>query len=156
VFWLTLAAVVGCGASGGALFAFSSFVMKGLARLPAPQGIAAMQAINVTAPMPPFMIPFLGSALLCVGLAVVSVFMLDETAGAFLLIGAALYLVGVIGLTGGYHVPRNNALDAVDPDAADAATVWSRYVAEWTRWNHVRSAAGLGAAACFATALAVG
>ena len=30
-------------------FAFSTFVMQALDRLPAPQGIAAMQSINVTA-----------------------------------------------------------------------------------------------------------
>jgi uncharacterized membrane protein len=39
---LTFVTALGCGLSTGALFAFSSFVMRALARLPAPQGIAAM------------------------------------------------------------------------------------------------------------------
>ena len=43
---LTLVTALGCGLSAGALFAFSSFVMHGLRRLPAPQGIAAMQSIT--------------------------------------------------------------------------------------------------------------
>ena len=49
---LTLVTALGCGLSAGALFAFSSFVMRALARLPAAQGIAAMQSINVVAVTP--------------------------------------------------------------------------------------------------------
>ena len=46
---LTLFAALGCGLVAGVFFAFSPFVMKALARLPAEQGVAAMQAINVAA-----------------------------------------------------------------------------------------------------------
>lgn len=46
---LTLAATLGCGMVGGVLFGFSSVVMPALARLPASQGIAAMQSINLAA-----------------------------------------------------------------------------------------------------------
>jgi uncharacterized membrane protein len=49
---LTMITALGCGLSAGALFAFSSFVMPALARLPASQGIAAMQTINVQAVTP--------------------------------------------------------------------------------------------------------
>jgi uncharacterized membrane protein len=49
---LTLVTALGCGLSAGALFAFSSFVMQAMARLPTAQGIAAMQSINVMAPTP--------------------------------------------------------------------------------------------------------
>ncbi|MCW2621022.1 MAG: hypothetical protein JWL64_624, partial [Frankiales bacterium] len=38
-------ATVGSGLAGGVLFAFSTFVMAGLARLPDPAAIRAMQAI---------------------------------------------------------------------------------------------------------------
>src|SRR5215204_4121571 len=40
---LTVAAALGCGVVAGVFFAFSSFVMAAFARLPAGQGIAAMQ-----------------------------------------------------------------------------------------------------------------
>jgi uncharacterized membrane protein len=43
---LTLVTALGCGLSAGALYAFSSFAMPALARLPAAQGIAAMQSIT--------------------------------------------------------------------------------------------------------------
>jgi uncharacterized membrane protein len=70
--------------------------------------------------------------------------------------GGALYLAGTIGLTMTYHVPRNNALAAVEPTSHDAEAHWRRYVADWTRWNHVRVAAGLAAAAALTEALHVG
>ena len=38
---LTLVTALGCGTIAGGIFAFSAFVMKALARLPAADGIAA-------------------------------------------------------------------------------------------------------------------
>ena len=43
-------------------------------------------------------------------------------------------------------MPRNNTLAALQPQWAEAAGRWTRYVAEWTRWNHLRAAASLAAA----------
>ena len=60
---LTLVAVVGSGLSCGALFAFSSFVMRALAKLTGPEGIRSMQAINGQAPMPAFMTALLGTGI---------------------------------------------------------------------------------------------
>jgi uncharacterized membrane protein len=42
LFALTLFAALGCGVVAGVFFAFSAFVMRALASLPALQGIAAM------------------------------------------------------------------------------------------------------------------
>jgi uncharacterized membrane protein len=56
LFALTLFAALGCGVVAGVFFAFSAFVMRALARLPAQQGIAAMQSINVTAVTAPLML----------------------------------------------------------------------------------------------------
>jgi hypothetical protein len=46
---LAFAGALGSGLMAGAFFAFSTFVMRALARLPAAEGIAAMQSINVAA-----------------------------------------------------------------------------------------------------------
>jgi uncharacterized membrane protein len=154
LFALTLVTALGCALSAGALFAFSSFAMAGLRRLPAPQGIAAMQSINRTALTPVFMTALLGTALACAGLGVYALSTLDERPAGYLLAAAALYIVGTIALTRGYHVPRNDALDRLDPSAPEAESHWRRYVSEWTRWNHVRGAAALAAAALFTVALA--
>jgi uncharacterized membrane protein len=155
LFALTLITALGCGLSAGALFAFSSFVMQALARLPPARGIEAMQSINVMAPTPVFMTALFGTAVACAVLAVWGIFTLDEDYGVYLLIGGVLYLAGTIGLTMGYHVPRNNALAAVDPNSPEGADLWGRYLAEWTRWNHARVAAGLAAAALLTIALTV-
>jgi uncharacterized membrane protein len=89
---------------------------------------------------------------LLVALTVVAVWALvdwDAAVGPWLLAGGAVYLIGAIGLTVAYHVPRNDALAAVTPDDSEAAGRWTRYVAEWTRANHLRAAASLAAAAMF-------
>jgi len=44
LFIVTLLAALGCGLIAGVFFAFSTFVMKALARLPTSHGIAAMQS----------------------------------------------------------------------------------------------------------------
>jgi SulP family sulfate permease len=49
------ATALGCGIVGGVFFAFSSFVMTALGRLPAAEGMAAMRSINRVAVTPPFM-----------------------------------------------------------------------------------------------------
>jgi uncharacterized membrane protein len=152
----TLVTALGCGLSAGVFFAFSSFVMKGLARLPAAQGVAAMQAINVAAISPAFMAALFGPAVACIALTVAALLQLDEPFAGWLIGGSALYLVGTIGLTIAYHVPRNDALATVAPADAEAAGHWERYRADWTAWNHVRAGAALGAATALTVALQAG
>jgi uncharacterized membrane protein len=67
--------------------------------------------------------------------------------------GGVLYLVGTLLVTIVFNVPRNEALAAVTPADPDAARLWAGYVASWTAWNHVRTAAALAAAALFSIAL---
>jgi uncharacterized membrane protein len=153
---LTLVTALGCGLSAGVFFAFSSFVMKALARLPDAQGVAAMHSINVVAVTPAFMTALFGTALACVALVVVALADWHDSFGPYLLAGPALYLAGTIGLTMAYHVPRNDALATVEAGCPEAAGPWSRYLAEWTRWNHVRAATALAAAASLTVALHVG
>ena len=103
---LTVVAAVGCAAMGGVFFAFSAFVMAALRRLPAAQGVAAMQSINVVAVTPLFMTALFGTALACVAAIV------DGEIAA-----GAVYLLGVIAVTIAYNVPRNNALASWSPAA---------------------------------------
>jgi uncharacterized membrane protein len=63
-----------------------------------------------------------------------------------------LYLVGSIFVTLAFNVPLNDALAAVNPHSAEGAALWTRYLAHWTAWNHVRTAACFGAAALFIAA----
>lgn len=52
-----------------------------------------------------------------------------------------------------FNVPLNNALDRVAPDSGEGATLWQTYLLDWTRWNHLRTAACTGATACLMLAL---
>ena len=152
---LTTLTALGCGVVGGVFFAFSAFVMKALGRLPPNKGIAAMQSINTAAPTPWFMAALFGTALACVTLAVGALFRIDEPDAVYHLVGGLLY-VAVIVLTIVYHIPRNDALAAVDPDSADGASYWSYYVSAWTAWNHVRAILSIAAAGTLTIALRVG
>ena len=156
LFALTLVAALGCGLNVGVFFAFSSFVMKALARLPTAEGIAAMQSINVMAPTAAFMTALFGTAAASVALVVWALAAWNDSFGPYLLLGSALYLITTIVPTITYHVPRNDALAKVEPGAAEARARWARYLAEWTRWNHLRAVGALAAAAALTGALHVG
>jgi len=152
---LTVAAAIGCGLLAGVWFAFSAFVMDGLDRLPADQGIAAMQSINVLAVTPAFMAALFGTAAACVGLVAWAVISWGDRSTAPVLAGGALYLVGTIGVTMACNVPLNNMLAKLHPRGTEAAGRWDRFVTRWTAWNHVRTVAALAAAAALTVALHV-
>ena len=153
LFALTFVSALGCGLVAGILYAFSTSVMKALARLPAAQGIAAMQSINITVINPLFMGAFFGTAAACVLVVVFSLSRWNEAGAVYLLSGGLAYLIGTILVTMVFNVPRNNALAAVDPASANGARLWVSYVTSWTAWNHVRTAGALAAAASLTIAL---
>jgi uncharacterized membrane protein len=61
------------------MFAFSTSVMPALGRRPAPEGTAAMQAMNSAILNPALGLAFGGAALLCAVLAVTAPFTVDES-----------------------------------------------------------------------------
>jgi uncharacterized membrane protein len=146
-------AALGSGMMGGVFFAFSNFVMAALHRRPPTEGMASMQAINITVLNRWFLGVLFGTALLCV-LAVLAAAWQWGTASALCsLLGGVLYLAGCIGVTMRGNVPLNNRLAPLVPTEAASAAVWSAYLRDWTRWNHVRTAACIAAAASFTVAL---
>ena len=152
---LTITAAVGAGVSGGVFFAFSTFVMKALGRLPAAEGISAMNAMNKTAPTPLFMLALFGTAVVSIALSAVALRHLDQRWAVYVLTGTALYLACLI-LTAVYHVPHNDALALVDPAGPGAAHAWAQYLSPWTAWNHVRTVTALAGTTAFIIALQAG
>lgn len=150
---LIFLSTLGTGLVAGVFFAFSSFVMGALARLPAAQGIAAMQSINIVVITPLFLGTMFGTGLLCLALLAAAVSGWGEPRSLWLLAGGLLYLIGTVIVTMVFNVPRNDALAAVDPGSAEGASLWLRYLREWTLWNHVRAVTGLAAMAAFLLAL---
>lgn len=153
LFALKLFSALGCGLIAGVFFAFSTFVMSALARLKPTQGIVAMQSINITVINPLFFTVLFGTAVACIFLAVFSLLRWHQPGAFYLLVGSLLYLVGTMGVTIVFNVPLNEALAIVDPGSTEGANLWSRYLVNWTIWNHVRAVAALAAAAFFTIAL---
>lgn len=150
---LIVLATIGCGLVAGIFFAFSSFVMTALGRIPAAQGIAAMQSINITVINPGFMLAFFGTALLCLGLAGMSLFSWGQPGSKLIVLASLLYLLGCTGVTMVFNVPLNDLLATARPDAPEGHDLWSRYLRQWTLWNHVRTVAPAVSAILFILAL---
>jgi uncharacterized membrane protein len=135
---LTIVVAAGSGIIGGLLFTFSNAIMPGLARQPAPAGIRAMQAINVTILNPLFLSIITGTTILGVAAIGLAVFGGSLWAAA----GAALY-VAAFAITMGINVPMNERLKALTPDSAEAAAYWRTFLKDWVFWNSVRTVAAL-------------
>lgn len=154
--WLTVLkfiAALGSGLVAGVFFAFSTFVMTALGRIPAAHGIAAMQNINVTVFNPLFMGAFMGTAALCFGLGILAPFKWSLPGTPWMLAGCLLYFFGTFAVTAAGNVPLNDALAAVRPDSPEAPKLWANYLMMWTLWNHVRTAASTAALASFIMSL---
>ncbi|MDJ0899767.1 MAG: DUF1772 domain-containing protein [Xenococcus sp. MO_188.B8] len=152
-FSLMLFTAIASAVSAGIFYAFSTFVMKALAEQPPAQGIATMQSINITVINPWFMAAFFGPAVGGIILTIALLGQWDQPGAIYWLVGSLLYLIGTIGVTIVGNIPLNDALAVVRPDSAEGATLWARYLTDWTFWNHVRTAAGFLAAAMFTISL---
>ncbi len=153
VFSLAFASALGSGLMAGMFFAFSTFVMRALARQPAAHGIAAMQSINVTVVNPWFLGVFFGTAATCGVLALGSLALWPAQGAWLLLTGSALYFLGTFMVTIVCNVPWNNRLAAADAASAAGQALWASYLSRWTAWNHVRTVAALAARAAFVLAI---
>lgn len=148
-----IVAALSSGLLAGVYFAFSTFIMQAFARLPSDQGIAAMQSINTTIVRSPFIVLFLLTAALSIFVAVMAILYWRGGTSVLMLAGATLYIVVSLLSTMIFNVPLNDALDKVDGHSAESAQLWSTYLVDWTRWNHVRTVASLLAACAFVKAL---
>ncbi len=139
-------ALLGSALIGGVFFAFSSFIMKALARVPSSEGIAVMQSINVVVINPSFIGVFMGTALLSIAVIVLVLMNGIQPATIFFIGGAVFYFVGTFLVTMFGNVPLNDQLAAVSAKDPDAVDLWTHYLERWTMWNHVRTAAAMVAA----------
>lgn len=154
----TIAAVaVGAGLVGGLLFIFSNTIMGSLDELDSATAISAMQTLNRRIVNPLFLLAFVGTALASVG--VIGYLVLcnhRESQEIWAGIAGLVYLLGVLGITGGRNIPLNNQLDEFDPGAGDSSTVWDTYNRRWSAWNNARTLFAVVAAISAAVALAQG
>jgi len=146
-------ALLGSALVGGVFFAFSSFVMKALARVPSSEGIAAMQSINIVVINPSFLGAFMGTALFSLGIVGLALFRWGHPSAIFFLGGAVFYFVGTFLVTMFGNVPLNDQLAGMSATQTAAHDLWEHYLDRWTMWNHVRTAAAMVAALLYTLGL---
>ncbi len=146
------AAAVGAGLLGGVLFAFSSFVMPALRRIPAPEGISAMQSINRQATTLAFGALIATTVLLAVGVGLHALLHRDQSGAGWVGAGT-ISLMLALAVTGRINVPRNDRLATFDAETLEAAIYWSTFLNEWVLANHFRAMFCVIAAACYTTAI---
>lgn len=149
----TTVAAAGCGLTAGVMLAFSVSVMPALSTRPAPDAIAAMQQMNVAIVSPIFLTVFLGGAAAALTAATSAVISGNESR-TLIVVGAALFVIGCVAITLGVNVPLNDSLAVADPSSTSGADLWTSYLATWTRWNHVRTAAATTACVLLTVAAA--
>jgi uncharacterized membrane protein len=97
---------------------------------------------------------FLGTTLTGALLAGLAILRWDEPGAVAMLIGGVLYVVGMFVVTMVFNVPLNDALAAAEPSSSEAASLWARYLTDWTFWNHARTISCTVASALFMVAIA--
>ena len=141
---LLFAALLFTGLTAGLFFGWAVSVNPGLRRVADDTYIETMQRINVAIVNPIFILFFIGTPLVVIAAATAN----ESATATSLWISAAIYVVGVLGVTIGGNIPLNNALDEFDLPGADAGAAVQRrhsYETPWVRWHNVRTAANIAA-----------
>lgn len=146
-------ALLGSAVIGGVFFAFSSFIMQALARVPPSEGIAAMQSINVVVLNISFLGTFFATTLISLLVAGLAIKGWGSPSAPWLLAGAVLYIVGTFLVTILGNVPLNEQLAASSAADPASVTVWEHYLDRWTMLNTVRTIAAMAAVLLFTVGL---
>ncbi|MFQ5469708.1 MAG: DUF1772 domain-containing protein [Gammaproteobacteria bacterium] len=136
-------AALSSGLIAGVYFAFSGFIMRAFGEIDATHAIASMNSINETILRSSFMPLFFGSSIISVLLMIFAFFHWGEARAALMLLGGAVYFIGMFVCTVLFNVPLNNSLARVDSYNSNAQQVWSHYLSAWTKWNHLRTVSSL-------------
>lgn len=149
-------ALLGSAVISGVFFAFSSFIMKALARVPSSEGVAAMQSINVVVLNPSFLGTFMGTAALSALIIILTLMTWTGPSAAWFLAGAIAYLLGTFAVTVFGNVPLNEQLALVSGADPAGIAVWDHYLERWTQLNTIRTIAAAAAAVMFIIGLMLG
>ena len=153
--FVLLVAAIGSAMIAGLFYAFSTFIMQALGRLPTAAGAAAMQSINSTILNPLFFSLFFGTAAASLIVSIGALLAPERPGALCVIIGGALYLAGAIVVTMAFNVPLNNGL-AGPSGHRGVRRCLAPLPVRWTQWNHVRTLASLAAAVLLTIGLCVG
>ena len=136
--------IVATGLMSGLWYGWAVSVIPGTRQVADASYVDTMQRINRAIINPGFIVPFLGIPIVIAVAAVLQFRAGDARRGWLLASAAAVYVIGVLGVTGRGNVPLNNELDAFDLEGSDADAVSARrrtYEAPWNRLHYVRTVA---------------
>lgn len=131
--------IVMTGIMAGVYFAFSVFVMKSFAQLPAFQAAQAMNKINDVIVNTLFLPIFFGSTLCYIGIIILQFFDWQSGHSEIMIAAAIIYIIGMFLVTAFGNVPLNNRLKASETNDQDLTLLWPPYLYKWTRLNHLRT-----------------
>jgi len=143
---IPMTAAVTTALIAGLFFTSSVSIIPGLAELSDSEYIRPMQSINRAIQNVPFLLCFLGGAVLLPA----SAYLWYDNSGDtmfLLLIGASgFYLIGALGITVFGNIPLNNDMDSFDlntPSDQEMANWRAAFTGRWNRYHHLRTAASL-------------
>jgi len=131
--------------TAGFLFAFAVVAMPGLKKLNDSEFIRAFQEIDgiIQNNNPLFMLVWVGSVLLLIIAAVIGFTHLESLQRNLLLAATVLYIIGVQAPTIVLNVPRNDVIQTVKVDTANATVLQQARIEfedGWNRSNQFRTA----------------
>lgn len=149
---LTLTALTGVALMAGLFFGYGNSVLPTLEQLPAGQGAAAMNVINIVIYNPLFLTIFGVTGLVCMLLILLG-FVQNRPGKWWLLAGSLLYFAAGM-ITMSINVPLNDQLATLDPSSAAGLAEWATFVAWWGPANNLRGLACTLSVITFGLALA--
>lgn len=150
--YMILISLLGAGLMAGTFYAFSTFIIKAIARTPTAEAINTMQSINIVVINRWFLIVFIGTALLSL-LLIINQLIYRQTAYYWIISASLLYISGTFLVTVVGNVPLNDELGNISANDGRAAKLWQRYIKQWSRWNHLRTLCSIIATLLFAIGL---
>ena len=133
------ALIIMTGLMAGIYFAFSVFIMKSLAGLPATEGAHAMNAINDVIVRSGFLPLFFLSTLAHMGFAVWTLWYGEGLQAQLSIAAGVVYEAGMFLVTVFGNVPLNNRLQQSENNESRLLDVWCEYPTTWTHVNHLRT-----------------
>jgi len=152
---LVAAGLISSGLVAGLLYGWLVSVIPGTLRVDDDGYVQTMQRINVAIINPAFLLPFLGTPFILAAAAFATHRAGDHRRAILIGWAAAVYLVGVIGVTLGGNVPLNDQLDRFDLASAVGDQIEGArtgYEGPWNRWHRIRTIASIAAFAMTAVA----
>ncbi|WP_152363129.1 DUF1772 domain-containing protein [Microlunatus speluncae] len=136
---LTLITLTGIALMAGLFFGYGNSVMPSLEQLPAGQGAAAMNLMNVAIYNPLFLMIFTVTGLACLPLILLG-FVQRHPGRWWLLAGSLLYFVAGM-ITMSINVPLNDQLATLDPYSPEGLAEWTSFAGAWSTANNLRAIA---------------